>query len=64
MPKLSKARMWEHKIKSSAWGVDETGFGELPYELRRRIWNEAMCQGDGCQDPTPETLFLIEQHRS
>lgn len=59
MAHLSKARTWEHKLKTAAWGVDEAGFLRLPRSLRIRIWNEAMLRGPKCGDPDPETRAMI-----
>jgi hypothetical protein len=59
---LSKARTWEYNLKDGAWGVDELGFSQLPYELRVRVWNEAMLTGPRCNTPAPATLDAIEAY--
>jgi len=61
---LSKARTWEQKLKSGEWGVLEHEMPLLSYELKDRMWAEAILQGPKCLDPSPETLALIEAELS
>jgi hypothetical protein len=60
MTNLSKARSWEYRLKSGAWGFDDAEIGRLPLEFRQRLWSETMCAGKYLQEPSAALLAEAE----